>query len=477
MNLRFAGKKVLFLSFFVILACFFSCGAFSQEGKTSGEKTTEANAILKEQRKEEIEELKKQEKQTKTAIQEKAEEVKAAEETLEKVKEKKETEAKEDRLKETQLIVAQAELEAAKKKAEATKEAGAQKEVKKLEEEVKKLEKEVVVEKKETEEVEKKEQLILQATETNKAKIDELKKALIDLKAQKSARLTLREKIILSGIAIIIGVILFLLLKLVLKQVERAISKKEVLREDEFTLRVKTFNRLINWLGGFVITGTVIYIVLDNFGMNLAPLLAGAGIVGIAFGFGGQYLIRDLINGLFILLEGQYRIKDVVKIGEYGGLVEDINLRITTLRDLAGRVIIIPNGEVKTVVNFTREYAQALLNIGVAYKENVDRVMDVIKEIGKEMRQDPYFGKLIIGDLEMLGVDDFADSQVTIKFRIKTLPIKQWEVSREFRRRLKNRFDELDIEIPFPHRILYMGTGADNDWLRKFAEELPKKPQ
>jgi small conductance mechanosensitive channel len=304
--------------------------------------------------------------------------------------------------------------------------------------------------------------------------MEEMEKVLLELKQLKTQRLTLRQKIIVSVISITIGLLLFVLLKIILKRIEIAISRKDVLREDEFTLRVKTFNKLVNWLGGFVIAGVVIYIILDNFGMNLAPLLAGAGIAGLAFGFGGQYLIRDLINGIFILAEGQYRINDVVKIGEYGGLVEDVNLRITTLRDLEGRVIIVPNGEVKTVVNYTRGYSQALLNIGVAYKENVDRVMDVIKELGKEIKQDPYFGKLILGDLEMLGVDGFEDSQVTIKFRMKTLPIKQWEVMREFRRRIKNKFDELGIEIPFPHRTLYMGSGEDNDWLRNFADRMPK---
>ena len=229
---------------------------------------------------------------------------------------------------------------------------------------------------------------------------------------------------------------------------------------------------LFSWLATIVLILTVVYLVLENHGFNMAPLLAGAGIVGLAFGFGGQYLIRDLINGLFILIEGQYSINDVVKIGEYGGLVEDVNLRITRLRDLEGRVIFIPNGEIKMVVNYTKDYAQALLNVGVAYKENVDKVMDVIKEVGNELRSDRYFGRLILANLEMLGVDDFADSAVIIKFRMKTLPIKQWEVMREFRRRLKNRFDEMGIEIPFPHRTVYWGTGEDNRWVRDFTDRL-----
>lgn len=250
-------------------------------------------------------------------------------------------------------------------------------------------------------------------------------------------------------------------LKYGLEKFENYLPQKAGLREDETTLRLKTFSHLMKWLGNVAIAGVGLYMLLENFGINVAPLLAGAGIVGLAFGFGGQYLIRDVINGIFILLEGQYRVNDVVKIGEHGGLVESINLRITQLRDQEGRAIYIPNGEIKTVVNFTKGYAHAVLSIGVAYKENVDEVMAVIKELGKELRKDPYFGKLTLADLEMLGVDDFGDSKVILKCRVKTMPIKQWEVARELRRRIKNRFDELGIEIPFPHRMVYWGTGKE----------------
>ncbi|HOW59998.1 MAG TPA: mechanosensitive ion channel family protein [Candidatus Omnitrophota bacterium] len=252
--------------------------------------------------------------------------------------------------------------------------------------------------------------------------------------------------------------LLFRLLCLGRKKFEAFISQKEAIRESETTLRFKTISHVIHWLGSILILATGLYMLLENFGINVAPLLAGAGIAGLAFGFGGQYLIRDIINGLFILFEGQYHVNDVVKIGEHGGLVESVNLRMTQLRDLEGRVIYIPNGEIKSVVNFTKKYSQAVLNVGIAYKENVDRVMSEIKTLGLGMKKDPYFGKLILEDLEMLGIDDFSDSQVIVKFRIKTLPIKQWEVAREFRRRLKNRFDELGIEFPFPHRTLYWGA-------------------
>ena len=275
------------------------------------------------------------------------------------------------------------------------------------------------------------------------------------------------------------GVLFFLLLKVGILKFNELITEKEAIRESDTTLRLKTLSGIVYWAGSIFITLSVLYMILDNFGINMAPLIAGAGIAGLAFGFGGQYLIRDIINGIFILLEGQYHVGDVIKVGEHGGLVESVNLRVTILRDLEGRVIYIPNGEIKSVINMTKEWSRALLSIGVAYKENVDHVMDVIKEIGKEMRRDPNFAKLILDDLQMLGVDSFDDSQVTIRCFIKTLPIKQWDVAREFRRRLKNRFDELGIEIPFPHRTIYWGSAKDNlfrGWNPQ-KEVLDKNPE
>ncbi|MFH1801182.1 MAG: mechanosensitive ion channel family protein [Candidatus Omnitrophota bacterium] len=262
---------------------------------------------------------------------------------------------------------------------------------------------------------------------------------------------------------LVVSWLLFRALKYGLKKFEEHLSQKDALREDATTLRLKTLSHLLKWLGSIAIVGFGLYMLLENFGINVAPLLAGAGIVGLAFGFGGQYLIRDIINGIFILLEDQYRINDVVQIGEFGGLVESVNLRHTRLRDLEGRVIYIPNGEIKTVVNFTKEYSQALLNVGVAYDTHIDHAIKVIKDLGASMRKDPYFSQLILDDLEMLGVDEFAESQITLKFRLKTLPIKQWEVAREFRKRLKSRFDEEKIQIPFPHRTLYWGDPKSAD--------------
>ena len=270
------------------------------------------------------------------------------------------------------------------------------------------------------------------------------------------------EKAIKIVVILLFGGVLFLLLKRGISRIETLMSQKDAIRESEARLRAKTLSRLAYWLGTVTLVGCLLYVILETIGINVAPLLAGVGIAGLAFGFGGQYLIRDLINGIFILFEGQYRINDVIKIGDLAGMVENVNLRVTVLRDLEGRVIYIPNGEIKAVINMTKEWSRAVFNIGVAYKENVDHVMDVLKELGRQLRQDPVFGKLILEDLQMLGVEEFGESQVTLKCFFKTVPIKQWDVAREFRRRVKNRFDELGIEIPFPHRTLYWGVQKES---------------
>ncbi|QDV33206.1 mechanosensitive ion channel family protein [Tautonia plasticadhaerens] len=201
-------------------------------------------------------------------------------------------------------------------------------------------------------------------------------------------------------------------------------------------------------IGGFLM-------VFQEVGVPVGPLLGGAAVFGLAVAFGAQNLIRDYFYGFVILLENQYKLNDVIKIRDIAGQVEAITLRVTVLRDLEGCVHFVPNGEITQVTNMTHGWSRALFDIGVAYKENVDRVMEVIMEVGKELRKDPMFRMLILEDPTMLGVDSFADSAVQIKFFIKTRPLQQWAVKRELLRRLKNRFDELGIEIPFPHRTVY----------------------
>jgi small-conductance mechanosensitive channel len=197
-----------------------------------------------------------------------------------------------------------------------------------------------------------------------------------------------------------------------------------------------------------------VLIVLDVVGIPIAPLLGGAAVVGLAVAFASQNLIKDYFYGFMILMEDQYGVNDVVTIAGITGLVERITLRITVIRDF-GAVHFIPHGQITTVSNLTYKWSRAVFEIGVAYKENVDRVMEVLMQLGREMRQDPQFRRDILDDPEMLGVDSFGDSAVVIKFLVKTRPLRQWTVRRELLRRIKNKFDELGIEIPFPHRTLY----------------------
>lgn len=197
------------------------------------------------------------------------------------------------------------------------------------------------------------------------------------------------------------------------------------------------------------------FMVLTEMGVNIIPLMGGAAVIGLAVAFGAQNLIRDYFSGFMILLENQYTINDVVKLGGIAGQVENITLRITVLRGLDGTVHFVPNGQITQVSNMTHGWSRALFSIAVSYKEDVDQVMQVLVELGKELRRDPDFRGMILEMPEMLGVDEFGDSAVVIKFFMKTKPLKQWTVRREMLRRIKRKFDELGIEIPFPHRTVY----------------------
>ncbi len=219
--------------------------------------------------------------------------------------------------------------------------------------------------------------------------------------------------------------------------------------------RAETLVRIINSAIKVFVYIVASFMILKEVGVDIAPLLAGVGIAGLAIGFGAQTLVKDFLTGFFILMENQYRVGDVVKIGDHAGLVENIKLRTTVLRDLEGVVHVIPNGEVQSVNNMTYGWSRVVLDIGVAYKEDVDKVIQVLQDVGKKMRQEEPYNTLMLDDPQILGVDDFGDSQVTIKMLAKTCPLKQWDVGRELRRRIKYAFDQEGIEIPFPHRTLF----------------------
>jgi small-conductance mechanosensitive channel len=230
--------------------------------------------------------------------------------------------------------------------------------------------------------------------------------------------------------------------------------------------RVKTLTGMLRTICLTLVWVIGIVMSLDQIGLDITPILAGAGIVGLAVGFGAQNLVRDIINGFFMILENQIRVGDVGVVNGTGGLVEAISFRTITLRDQSGTVHIFPNGTVTTLANMTKDWSAYVMDIGVAYKEDTDRVVDVMREVGENLRNDQQFGRKMLEPIEILGVDAFGESEVVIKARIKTLPIEQWSVGREYRRRLKKAFDREKIEIPFPHRTLYMGE-ASPPWLVK----------
>lgn len=224
--------------------------------------------------------------------------------------------------------------------------------------------------------------------------------------------------------------------------------------------RVKTLTGLLLTIGLTLVWVVSVVMGLDQIGLDITPIIASAGIVGLAVGFGAQNLVRDVINGFFIILENQVRIGDVAVVNGTGGLVEAISFRTITLRDQAGTVHIFPNGTVTTLSNMTKDWSAYVMNIGVAYKEDTDRVTEIMREVGKDLQQDEQLGRKILEPIEIMGVDAFGESEVVIKARIKTIPIEQWGVGREYRRRLKKAFDQNGIEIPFPHRTLYMGEAS-----------------
>jgi small-conductance mechanosensitive channel len=244
----------------------------------------------------------------------------------------------------------------------------------------------------------------------------------------------------------------------------------------ESAKRAETLVRLIRQAVYLALWTAVILVLLQEVGLEIGPILAGAGILGLAVGFGAQNLVRDVISGFFLILENQVRVGDVAIINGTGGLVEKVNFRTLVLRDLAGVVHVFPNGTISTLSNMTHEWSAYVFDIGVAYKEDTDRVVAVLERVLGEMQADETFGPLILETPEIMGVDKFADSAVVIKGRIKTLPIRQWMVGREFLRRVKRTFDEEGIEIPFPHQTVYFGEASKPFELRlleKYGEDAP----
>lgn len=264
-----------------------------------------------------------------------------------------------------------------------------------------------------------------------------------------------------SGLRIAMIVVLTFVALLGARWVSHRVFRAMGQKDAEMKKRADTLSAVVAAVLGITAVAVAIVMVLGEFGVQLGPILATLGVAGVAVGFGAQHLVRDVINGFFILMDDQIRVGDVVSIADRSGLVERIGLRLTVLRDLAGSVHYVRNGEITVVTNMTKEFSFYVFDIGLAYREDVDEVIEVIKQVDEGLRNDPAYREDILAPIEVFGLDRFGDSAVIVKARTKTKPIRQWYVGREFNRRLKKRFDELGIEIPFPHLTLYPGQRKD----------------
>ena len=220
--------------------------------------------------------------------------------------------------------------------------------------------------------------------------------------------------------------------------------------------RIDTVGNAFRYFASVVVVLVAGMLILNELGISIAPLLATAGVAGIAIAFGAQSLIKDYFTGFFLLLEDQIRVGDVVEVAGRGGLVEDLTLRYVRLRDLEGHVHYVPNGEIKLVTNRTRGHATPVVDVPIAYAADTDAVLQVMRETAAALRADPDWSARIAGEMELIGVDRWADSAVMLRARFKVVPpIEQWNVKREYLRRLTKAFDERGIEIPFPQLTLH----------------------
>ena len=272
---------------------------------------------------------------------------------------------------------------------------------------------------------------------------------------------TLTSWLTTSGIKIV-GILIALVIlsqmsRWIEKWMEKFVYEKDPLQASEAKKRAQTLGNILRHAFLIIITFVAVLMILGELGIQLGPLLATAGIGALAIGFGAQSLVKDVISGFFIILENQYRIGDVIEVAGVSGLVESVSMRKTVLRDLQGKVHIIPNGEIKVVSNLSKEWSRSVLDLGISYRDDIDQIVDLLIRIGKEMESEEPYKSAILEPLQVLGVEKFDESQMVIRMMVKTAPLKQWEVGRELRRRIKIRFDEKGIQLPFPHRVLLWG--------------------
>ncbi len=246
----------------------------------------------------------------------------------------------------------------------------------------------------------------------------------------------------------------------VIRNAEHEIGPGDDLQHIERRKRLQTLAGTLRRFFSILIWSAATLMVLRELDVDITPVLTGAGIVGLAVGFGAQTLVKDIISGLFLIAEDQVRLGDVAEINNIGGSVEEINLRTIVLRDLEGTLHYIANGEIRTLANKSKDFSYYVIDIGVGYDDDTDRIVDAVRGVAEELKRDPAFGSSILEPLEVLGVDAFKATEVTLRFRLKTLPTKQWEVGRELRRRIKKAFDAQGIQIPSPQMTIRLKPDA-----------------
>ncbi len=265
------------------------------------------------------------------------------------------------------------------------------------------------------------------------------------------------------GLILVAAFVIWMFIRFVLSRVERRILKLSQQKGDspeEAKKRAVTLTALLRRLAFILYWFAVVLTLLSQLGVKIGALLAGAGVAGLALSFGAQSLVRDVISGFFIVMENQIRVGDIATINGTSGTIEAINFRTTLMRDLDGGLHVFRNGSINALANLTCDWSGYTFEIGVAYKEDMDKVIEVIKQVGAEMKQDTELSPNMIQDMEIFGVNQLADSAVTVKGRLKTKPGAQWSTGRAFLARVKKAFDAEGIEIPFPHRTFYFGEAS-----------------
>jgi moderate conductance mechanosensitive channel len=269
-----------------------------------------------------------------------------------------------------------------------------------------------------------------------------------------------------SGLRVIlIAVMAYALVRttaLVVRRFEHQVSQGTTLDALERAKRARTLGSLVHNVSSVSITIVALLLILDQVGVNITPVLTGAGIAGLAVGFGAQTLVRDIISGFFLILEDQVRVGDVASINGVGGLVEEITLRTIVLRDEEGAVHVFPNGAITTLANRSKDFSYYVVSLPLPYNEDPDRVAEILRAVGKEMQEDARFGPFVLEPIEIMGVDSFDEWAMRLKFRIKTVPLKQWEVGRELRRRLRKALDAAGVHVPFPAISAMSAEGAQS---------------